>query len=42
VTEIEATEMKMLSGPGEASKKAKDAGEDYAPPAMKEEEDIPF
>ena len=42
VTEIEATEMKMLSGPGEASKKAKDSGEDYAPPVMKEEEDIPF
>ncbi len=44
VTEIEATEMKMLSGPGEASKKAKDAGEDYAPavPSAKEEEDIPF
>jgi single-strand DNA-binding protein len=42
VTEIEATEMKMLGGPGEGSKKAKDSGEEYAPPAMKEEEDIPF
>jgi single-strand DNA-binding protein len=42
VTEIEATEMKMLSGPGEGAKKAKDTGEEYAAPSMKEEEDIPF
>ena len=34
--------MKMLSGPGEGPKKTKDSGEEYAPPAMKEEEDIPF
>ncbi len=45
VTEIEATEMKMLGGPGEGAKRAKDAGEEYpaqAAPSMKEEDDIPF
>ena len=41
-TEIEANDMKMLSGPGDGPKKAKEAGEEYPPPAMKEEEDIPF
>jgi len=45
VTEIEATEMKMLGGPGEGGKKAKGMGEDYpapAAPSLKEEDDIPF
>lgn len=42
-TEIEATDMKMLGGVGEASRKAKEAEPESAPPAAtKEEEDIPF
>ena len=41
-TEIEATDMKMLGGIGEASRKAKEAEPESAPPATKEEEDIPF
>ena len=42
-TEIEATDMKMLGGVGEASRKAKEAEPESAPPAVtKEEEDIPF
>ena len=41
-TEIEATDMKMLGGAGEASRKAKEAEPESAPPATKEEEDIPF
>ena len=41
-TEIEATEMKMLGGVGEASRKAKEPEAESAPPAAKEEEDIPF
>ena len=46
-TEIEATDMKMLGGVGEASRKAKEAEPESAPPATKEpatkeEEDIPF
>jgi hypothetical protein len=34
--------MKMLGGVGEASRKAKEAEPETAPPATKEEEDIPF
>ena len=41
-TEIEATDMKMLSGAGEVSRKAKEPETESAPPAAKEEEDIPF
>ena len=41
-TEIEATEMKMLGGVGEASRKPKEPEAESAPPAAKEEEDIPF
>jgi len=41
-TEIEATDMKMLGGIGEAGRKAKEAEPESAPPAAKEEEDIPF
>lgn len=46
-TEIEATDMKMLGGVGEASRKAKEAEPESGPPATKEpatkeEEDIPF
>jgi single-strand DNA-binding protein len=41
-TEIEASDMKMLGGVGEASRKAKEAEPESAPPAAKEEEDIPF
>ncbi len=41
-TEIEATEMKMLGGMGEASRKPKEPEAESAPPAAKEEEDIPF
>ncbi len=41
-TEIEATDMKMLGGVGEASRKAKEPEAESAPPAAKEEEDIPF
>ena len=41
-TEIEASDMKMLGGVGEASRKAKEAEPETAPPATKEEEDIPF
>lgn len=41
-TEIEATDMKMLGGVGEASRKAKEAEPESASPATKEEEDIPF
>ena len=45
-TEVEATDMKMLSGAGEASRKAKEPEAESAPPAAKEEaakeEDIPF
>ena len=45
-TEIEASDMKMLGGVGEASRKAKEAEPESGPPATKEpetkEEDIPF
>lgn len=41
-TEIEATDMKMLGGVGEASRKPKEPEAESAPPAAKEEEDIPF
>ena len=41
-TEIEASDMKMLGGVGEASRKAKEVEPESAPPATKEEEDIPF
>ena len=41
-TEIEASDMKMLGGVGEASRKAKEAEPESAPAATKEEEDIPF
>lgn len=41
-TEIEATDMKMLGGAGEADRKAKEPDADYTPPATKEEDDIPF
>jgi len=41
-TEVEATDMKMLGGVGEASRKAKETEAESAPPAAKEEEDIPF
>ena len=41
-TEIEATDMKMLGGAGEASCKAKEPEAEPAPLAVKEEEDIPF
>ena len=41
-TEVEATDMKMLGGAGEASRKAKEPEAESAPPAAKEEEDIPF
>jgi single-strand DNA-binding protein len=41
-TEIEASEMKMLSGVGEANRKAKEPETESAPPAPKDEEDIPF
>jgi len=41
-TEIEATDMKMLGGVGEASRKVKEPETETAPPAAKEEEDIPF
>ena len=41
-TEVEATDMKMLSGAGEVSRKAKEPEVESAPPAAKEEEDIPF
>jgi hypothetical protein len=34
--------MKMLGGAGEASRKAKEPEAESAPPAAKEEEDIPF
>jgi single-strand DNA-binding protein len=41
-TEIEASDMKMLSGVGEANRKAKEPETESAPPAPKDEEDIPF
>ena len=41
-TEIEATDMKMLGAVGEADRKAKEPEAESAPPAAKEEEDIPF
>ncbi len=41
-TEIEATDMKMLGAVGEGNRKAKEPEADYAPPATKGEEDIPF
>ena len=42
-TEIEATEMKMLGGLGEQSRKTKEPDADNVPPAAaKGEEDIPF
>lgn len=41
-TEIEASDMKMLGGVGEASRKAKEPEAESVPPATKEEEDIPF
>ena len=41
-TEIEATEMKMLGGMGEQSRKTKEPDADNVPPAAAKEEDIPF
>jgi len=41
-TEIEAMDMKMLGGLGEANRKAKEPAEDHGPPPVKDEEDIPF
>ncbi len=42
-TEIEATDMKMLGGPGEQSRKTtKEAEAEDIPPSTKEEGDIPF
>lgn len=41
-TEIEATDMKMLGAVGDASRKAKEPEAETAPPAVKDEEDIPF
>jgi single-strand DNA-binding protein len=42
-TEIEATDVKMLGGIGEANRKTKEPETEYAaPPPTKEEEDIPF
>ena len=41
-TEIEASDMKMLGGVGEANRKAKEPEAEYTPPAPKDEEDIPF
>jgi len=41
-TEIEATDMKMLGAVGDASRKAKESEAENAPPAVKDEEDIPF
>jgi len=41
-TEIEATDMKMLSGVGEQERKAKEPETEYSPPTTKDEEDIPF
>jgi single-strand DNA-binding protein len=44
-TEIEATDMKMLGGPGEGERRAKETQGEYSSlPSMKEkdEEDIPF
>jgi hypothetical protein len=34
--------MKMLGGVGEANRKTKEPEAEYAPPAPKDEEDIPF
>jgi single-strand DNA-binding protein len=42
VTEIEATDMRMLGSIGEQKGKAKDLEEEYTPPPLKEEDDIPF
>ena len=41
-TEVEATDMKMLSAVGEQTRKTKEPEMEPPPPAMKEEEDIPF
>jgi len=41
-TEIEATDMKMLGSPGEVARKTKEPDEEYAAPAQKDDEDIPF
>ncbi len=44
-TEIEATEMKMLGGAGEATRKTKEPETEYTSPPVKDEkgeEDIPF
>lgn len=41
-TEIEATDMKMLGGLGEQSRKGKEPAMDETAPPTKEEEDIPF
>lgn len=41
-TEIEATDMKMLGAVGDASRKAKEPEAENVPPAVKDEEDIPF
>lgn len=42
ITEIEATDMKMLGGPGPEARKAKEPGSEEAAPPPKDEEDIPF
>ncbi len=41
-TEIEATDMKMLGGMGEQTRKTKEPETENTPPAAKDEEDIPF
>lgn len=42
ITEIEATEMRMLGGAGEASRRTKEPEAENSPPPPKGEEDIPF
>ncbi len=42
ITEVEATEMKMLGGPGEQSRKTRDGEAQYTAPPTGAEEDIPF
>ncbi len=42
-TEVEATEMKMLGGPGEGERRTKETEGEYSPPPPgKGDEDIPF
>ncbi len=42
ITEVEAADMKMLSGAGDQNRKGKETEAEPPPPSMKEEEDIPF